>query len=103
MYAQKIKQIRSQLNLSVAKLAEKINIPQRTITAYERNERTPSIEFLSQMCKILDINANWFLLDKGGMFNEKLPEKEEFKQEIKQELKEELFCEFKELFLASNN
>ncbi len=87
MYAQKIKQIRTELNLSVAKLAEKINIPQRTVSAYERNERTPSIEFLAQMCNILDVNANWFLIDKGDMFNPKTSELRQFKDELLSEVR----------------
>lgn len=70
MYSEKIKQIRSTLNLSIAKLADKINVPARTITSYERGERTPSLEFLTQMCINLDLNPAFFLLDKGPMFNE---------------------------------
>lgn len=68
MYDKRIKEIRSKLNLSVAKLAEKIQIPARTITGYERAERTPSIEFVAQCCTILNINANWFLTGEGDMF-----------------------------------
>jgi transcriptional regulator with XRE-family HTH domain len=69
MYQERIKQIRSELGLSVAKLADKINIPARTITGYERGERTPSIEFLSQCCTVLNLNANWFVSGEGNMFN----------------------------------
>lgn len=69
MYQERIKQIRAELGLSVAKLAEKINIPARTITGYERGERTPSMEFLSQCCLILNLNANWFISGEGNMFN----------------------------------
>ena len=68
-YSEKVKQIRLKLNLSVAKMADKIGIPQRTITGYERAERMPSIEFLAQCCKILNINANWFITGQGDMFN----------------------------------
>ena len=69
MYAERIKEIRKELNLSAAKMAEKIKIPVRTITGYERAERTPSIEFAAQCCIILNINANWFLTGHGAMFN----------------------------------
>lgn len=69
MYHQKIKIIRQELGLSVAKLSKKIGIPERTIVSYERNERMPSIEFLAQLCKTFDVNANWFIFDKGEMFN----------------------------------
>mgnify|MGYP000782226452 CR=1 FL=1 len=68
MYKQRIKEIRSKLNLSVAKMADKIQIPARTITGYERGERTPSIEFVTQCCTILNVNANWFLTGEGEMF-----------------------------------
>lgn len=71
MYTKKIKEIRAALNLSVAKLAEKIDIPARTITSYEQGERTPSIEFLTQLCIILGVDANYFLLGKGQMFVKK--------------------------------
>ena len=69
MYKKHIKEIRAKLNLSVAKMAEKINIPARTITGYERGERMPSIEFVAQCCTILNVNANWFLTGEGEMFN----------------------------------
>ncbi len=93
MYAQKIKQIRSELNLSVAKLAQKINIPQRTVSAYERNERTPSIEFLAQMCIVLNINANWFLANKGEMFNPPVSDICQFKDELLSEVRAMLIQE----------
>lgn len=69
MYQERIKQIRQELELSVAKLSKKIGIPERTITSYERNERVPSLEFLATLCRTFNINANWFLTGKGEMFN----------------------------------
>ena len=69
MYAQRIKQIRTELNLSVSKLSKKINIPERTIVSYESEGRTPSIDFLAQLCKELNINPNWFLFGEGEIFN----------------------------------
>lgn len=68
MYADKVKKIRSMLKLSVAKLADEINIPARTITSYEQNERTPSIEFLTQLCIKLNVDPNYFLFGKEPMF-----------------------------------
>lgn len=71
MYKNKIKEIRTALGLSVAKLAEKINVPARTITSYEQGERTPSIEFLTKLCMNFDIDPNYFLFNKGQMFLQK--------------------------------
>lgn len=73
MFQERIKEIRAELGLSVAKLADKIEIPARTITGYERGERTPSIEFLANLSTILNVNANWFVSGNGDMFNNKQP------------------------------
>lgn len=80
MYQERIKTIRSKLNLSVAKMAEKIEIPARTITGYERGERMPSIEFLANLSIILNINANWFLTGKGNIFNELAQQDEQLEE-----------------------
>ena len=90
MYKERIKEIRSKLNLSVAKLADKIDIPARTITGYERGERTPSVEFLASLSKILNVNANWFLTGQGEMFNAPKYEdvKDDFRLQVEQILKE---------------
>ena len=93
MYPEKIKEIRKKLSLSVAKMSDKINIPQRTITAYERGERQPSIEFLAQMCINFNLNANWFLTGKGDMFNGENLSTEKIKNEVYNEIKELLKIE----------
>lgn len=66
-YSDKIKEIRKVSGLSVPKLAEKINIPARTIVSYETG-RTPSLDFLTQLCNEMNVNANWFISGKGEMF-----------------------------------
>ena len=68
MYNEQIKKIRTELDLSIAKLAKKIDIPERTIAGYERGERMPSLEFLARLSTTLGVNANWFLTGKGNMF-----------------------------------
>ncbi len=68
MYEERIKEIRQKTNLSVAKMAYQIGIPARTITGYERGERTPSIEFLTQLSTILNVNPQWFLFGIGEIF-----------------------------------
>ena len=68
MYKEKIKQIRTELKLSAAKMSEKMGVPVRTFVSYENDGRTPSLEFLAQLCKTFNVNANWFLFDYGKMF-----------------------------------
>lgn len=69
MYAENLKKIRSLLGFSVNELADAIEIPARTLGGYERNERTPSIELATQLCKKLGVNANWFVTGEGEIFN----------------------------------
>ena len=69
MYSENLKKIRKVLDLSVGELAEIVDIPARTIGSYERNERKMSLELVTQLCKKLKINANWFFTGEGDMFN----------------------------------
>lgn len=88
MYRVRIKEIRKTLGLSIAKMANKLDMSASTITNYERGERTPSIEFLLQMNIKLNVNANWFLTGKGEMFN--APQYEDVKDEILNEVNQVL-------------
>ncbi len=68
MYSENLKKLRKELKLSVSKLGELLDMPQRTLSAYERKERTPSIDLVTRLCTKLNINANWFVTGKGEMF-----------------------------------
>lgn len=72
MYAENLKKIRKILNLSVDELSIQIGIPARTIGGYERNERKMALEVVTQLCKKLNVNANWFVTGEGEMFNNSL-------------------------------
>ncbi len=69
MYAENLKKIRKELDLSVAKFSAKIGIPAPTLTCYERKERVPSINLCIQLHKKLNVNLNWFISGEGEMFN----------------------------------
>lgn len=68
MLAERLKLLRQELGLSVAKLAEKLEMSANTITNYERNERTPNATLFVQMNKKLNVNLNWFVSGNGEMF-----------------------------------
>ena len=69
MYAENLKKIRKELNLSVEKLAQTLEIPASTIWGYESKKRTPSIDLPIQLYRKFNINLNWFLVGEGEMFN----------------------------------
>ena len=90
MFAEKIKQIRKTLDITVVEMAEQLDIPKRTIESYEAG-REPSIKFLTRMCGKYNLNANWFITGKGEMFNtaEDEPNNEDLAQKVRQILREE--------------
>lgn len=88
MFSENLKKIRQHLGLSVAKFADKLDIPQRTLTTYERGERTPSWKLFTQLYQKLNINLNWFVSGKGKMFN--APQYEDVKDEILNEVNQVL-------------
>lgn len=69
MYAENLKKLRRKMGLSVAKLADLLEMPARTITVYERNESAPSWKLFVQLNNKANVNLNWFVSGEGQMFN----------------------------------
>ncbi len=91
MYANNLKMVRQALDLSVAKMAKQLDMSASTLTSYERGERTPSVEFLTRLYKVFNINTNWFVSGDGTMFNAQQFDavKPELRSEVLQILKEQ--------------
>lgn len=70
MIGKKVLKIRETLGLSQKEFAEKINIPQTTLSAYESDRRVPSIEFIQKLTKI-GVSPLFLLYDKGEPFDYK--------------------------------
>lgn len=68
MYSCRLKQIRKELDLSIAKMAKKLDMSASTLTSYERGDRTPSIDLLSRLYITFKISADWFVSGEGEMF-----------------------------------
>lgn len=64
----RIKEIRNALNLTSAGLANRLEIPVRTIGSYERDEVPPGPKFLLALMEKLYVNINWLLSGQGNMF-----------------------------------
>nr|DAV17942.1 MAG TPA: helix-turn-helix domain protein [Caudoviricetes sp.] len=80
MYSKNLRELREKLDLSVAKLAKQLDMSASTLTSYERGERTPSVEFLTRLYKVLNVNTNWFVSGQGNMFNS--PQFEQVQDEL---------------------
>ena len=95
MYGEKLKKIRNSLNLSQRGMAEAIGIKTRTYEAYERNENEPPYSMLVVLCDKYNLNLNWFIANKGDVFDKEQPEsnlsqfdEEQFKMMFKKCMKE---------------
>lgn len=93
LYMNNLRAIKDSLKKSVAKMAEDLNMSQRTVNSYVVGERTVSLEFLTQICKIYNVNANWFCTGEGTMFNE--PKEDTKEEEMKKWFNEMVREEFK--------
>jgi len=70
LIGKKVIKIRETLDLSQKEFAEKIDIPQTTLSAYESDRRVPSIEFIQKLTKI-GVSPLFLLYDKGEPFDYK--------------------------------
>ena len=70
MIGKKVLKIRETLGLSQKEFAEKIDIPQTTLSAYESDKRVPSIEFIQKLTNI-GVSPLFLLYDKGEPFDYK--------------------------------
>ena len=83
MYANHLKEIRKNLDLSIAKMSKQLEMSASTLTSYERGERTPSVEFLTRLYKVFNVNTNWFVSGEGSLFNNKtINEYENIKEKL---------------------
>jgi phage repressor protein C with HTH and peptisase S24 domain len=65
---EKIKILRTSMKLSQGEFAEKIGIPNTTISKYEHGEIKPSSEIISKIGSAFDVNLNWLLNGIGDKF-----------------------------------
>ncbi len=94
MLGENLRKIREQLNLSIPKMAEKLDMSPNTLSAYERNLRMPSMELAIQLYAKLNINTNWFVSGAGEMFNKNSQPLCEF-----EEVKDKLLVEVRKMLV----
>jgi len=85
MYSKRLKEIRQELDLSIAKMAKKLDMSASTLTSYERGDRTPSLDLLSRLYITFKVSADWFISGEGQMF--RAPEFEEVQDELTQKVR----------------
>ena len=67
-YVKRLKIIREHLGLSVSEFSKRLELPQEALREYELGEKSPSAELFIQLDKKFNINLNWFVSGRGGLF-----------------------------------
>ena len=67
-FAYRIKKLRNSLNITQAKLASELNTTQAALSAYEKGDRTPSLEILIAISQKYSVSIDWLcgLTNKTG-------------------------------------
>lgn len=65
---ERIKKIRSELNLTMDRFGEKIGLKKSAISHMESGKSNPSNQTINLVCKEFNVNKEWLLYEKGEMF-----------------------------------
>lgn len=87
---EKLKDIRKHKGLTQAEFGNNIGFSKQAVSNIENNLSNPSIDFISKLIMYYDVNANWFIVDKGEMFNSQQEMYKTTKNEIMREVEQML-------------
>lgn len=60
-FGEKLRELRLEKGLSMRKVAEAIQIAERTYNGYELDTRQPTLETLKDICDYYDVSADYLL------------------------------------------
>lgn len=79
MFGEKLKELRTQKNLSQKQLANILSVHKATISLYESNSRFPSVDILKAAARYFHVSTDYLLemnsdrtLDVSGLTNEQV-------------------------------
>ncbi|MCD8190179.1 MAG: helix-turn-helix domain-containing protein [Clostridiales bacterium] len=61
---EKIQKLRKQQGLSQEALAEKVSVTRQTISKWELDQSTPNLDFISQLCDIFSVTADYLIKEE---------------------------------------
>ncbi len=64
----RLKDFRKAKNLTQQELGNVLNVSKQAIANIESKHNNPSIEVVSKLIEIFNLNANWLLIGQGSMF-----------------------------------
>lgn len=66
---QRLKQKRIEKSLNLTELSKLTGIPNGTLSKYENNKNSPSLENLYSLSQILEVSTNWIITGKEELNN----------------------------------
>lgn len=73
---------RKQAGLTQEQLGERLGVSRQAVSKWESGQANPDVAYISEMCKLFDVSADWLLLgkepniDSTGTASEELPPRE---------------------------
>ena len=86
--SKRLREFKAANRLTLTEIANKLNMPPRTIGSYERGEVLPGTKFYNLMIENYNINVNWLITGIGTMYiNQTVPENEDSILQLQEETK----------------
>lgn len=60
-FGERLRESRAEKGLTQAQLAARLSVTQSTVGKYERGALQPNLEMLVQLCKVLEVSADYLL------------------------------------------
>ena len=73
---ERLKQLRSALNITLEEFGKKVGITRSAVGRLEKGERNLTEQMIISICREFKVNESWFRTGEGSMFLE-LPEEDE--------------------------
>lgn len=73
---ERIKQLRSALNLTQQQFADAVNLSRNYIAMVETGQREPGARTISDICRVYGVNEVWLRTGAGEMFRDKTRDEE---------------------------
>lgn len=73
---ERLKQLRAELGLSMAKFGEQVGISSASVAHFESGSRNPSRRTIADICRAFHASEDWVITGEGEMFLPKSKEEE---------------------------
>lgn len=67
---ERIKQLRTSLNMTLEKFGERLGVTKTAISYIEANKRNVTDQMIKSICREFNVNYDWLVYGEGEMFSE---------------------------------